>query len=226
MSDLKLERLEVLPPQSMAKLGETKQIKVLAHFGGNRIEDVTRWAKFTSTQETVAQVDDSGLVRVIGSGAGAISVWYLSQIAVAHVTVPWTNPTPTQPLNRLRSRGFIDDQINAKLVELNLPPSPLPTTLRSSDAPIWTLWAHYPRKRMFDPSSPTAAKTAKGPVMHWSSAYCVDRNLSITGLTSGVICCWLIRELFPRKPLVPIIGGYGNKWNVTRHGMSLPAIWF
>ena len=124
MSDLKLERLEVLPPQSMAKLGETKQIKVLAHFGGNRIEDVTRWAKFTSAQETVAQVDDSGLVRVIGSGAGAISVWYLSQIAVAHVTVPWTNPTPTQPLNRLRSRGFIDDQINAKLVELNLPPSP------------------------------------------------------------------------------------------------------
>lgn len=128
-SDARLERLEVQPAHSTLKHSSTNQLTVLAHFTDGRTENVTRWAKFTSAQETVANVNDTGEVRVIGSGEGAISAWYLSQLAVANLTVPYTNTVSQDAFAKLSARNFIDEQVNAKLRELNLPPS-----ARASDA--------------------------------------------------------------------------------------------
>ena len=36
-----------------------------AHFSDGHVEDVTRWAKFASTDESVARVDESGKVTVV-----------------------------------------------------------------------------------------------------------------------------------------------------------------
>lgn len=128
-SDARLARLEVQPAHSTLQHGSTNRLTVLAHFTDGRTENVTRWAKFTSAQETVANVNDTGEVRVIGSGEGAISAWYLSQLAVANLTVPYTNAVSADAFATLRSRNFIDEQVHAKLRELNLPPSP-----RASDS--------------------------------------------------------------------------------------------
>src|SRR5262249_32431414 len=60
---------------------------------------------------------------------GAITAWYLSRIAIATVTVPYTNTVPPEVFAQAKRRNFIDDLVLEKLQALNLPPSP-----RCSDA--------------------------------------------------------------------------------------------
>jgi hypothetical protein len=88
-SDVRIQRLEVLPGQVSLKTGDIQQILVRAHFSDGHTEDVTRWVKFGTTDATVASVDDNGKVTVNGSGETAVTVWYLSLVAFATITVPY-----------------------------------------------------------------------------------------------------------------------------------------
>ncbi len=126
-SDARLVRLAVLPDHATLTPGSAHQVRVEATFSDGRTEDVTRWAKYTSANETVANVGDTGDVRVIGFGEAGINAWYLSQIAVGHVTAPYTNTLPADLFSSLAARNFIDEQVHAKLRELKLPPSPRST---------------------------------------------------------------------------------------------------
>ncbi|MBC8114401.1 MAG: S-layer protein, partial [Candidatus Saccharimonas sp.] len=90
--DARIKRLEILPEASRLKAGVEQPMIVRAHFSDGRVEDVTRWAKYTSTNHTVCSVDDQGLVKVLGSGEGAIVAWYLAQNTTATVTVPYQQP--------------------------------------------------------------------------------------------------------------------------------------
>ena len=119
-----LERLEVLPKQVVLGNREEQQFSVRAHFTDGRTEDVTRWAKYTAANASVAQVDENGLVKVVGQGEGAITAWYLSRIAIATVTVPFTNDVSADVFARAERHNFIDDLVLKKLRSLNLPPSP------------------------------------------------------------------------------------------------------
>src|SRR5262249_14491166 len=86
--------------------------------------DVTHWTKFTAANATVTQVDDDGKVKVIGNGEGAITAWYLSRVAVATITAPFTNHIAPRLFTRAPRRNFIDDLVLEKLRDLNVPPSP------------------------------------------------------------------------------------------------------
>ncbi|MBN8248231.1 MAG: S-layer protein, partial [Verrucomicrobia bacterium] len=123
-ADSRLKCLAVLPAHSRSLPGDRIALQVQATFSDGRVEDVTRWAKYTSANESVANISDSGEVRVIGFGEAGVTAWYLSQIAVAFVTSPYTNAVPPDLFARLPARNFIDRQVHAKLEELNLPPSP------------------------------------------------------------------------------------------------------
>jgi len=123
-SDPRIKRLEILPKATLQKAGATQQLIVRAHFTDGHSEDVTRWAKFTSTNLSVAKVDDRGKVSVIGHGEGAIVAWYLAQNAVATVTVPYANKVPSLVFTQAARRNVIDRLVLAKLQRLNLPPSP------------------------------------------------------------------------------------------------------
>src|SRR6185312_4605942 len=127
--DPRIVRLEILPPAAVLKPEMTQQLLVLAHFSDGRVEDVTRWAKYTSTNESAAQVGDEGLVRVMGYGEGAITAWYLSRVVIATVSSPYPKPVPPEVFAQAERRNFIDELALAKLASLNIPPSPL-----SSDA--------------------------------------------------------------------------------------------
>ena len=78
--DPRIERLQVLPEHVVLKKGESQQYSVIAHFSDGHREEVTTWAKFNSTNQTVCQVDDLGKVKVTGNGegagAGGISAWF------------------------------------------------------------------------------------------------------------------------------------------------------
>ena len=127
--DPRLDRLEVLPAGVVLKPGESQRLLVRAYYSDGHSDDVTRWVKFTSSDESVAQVDQSGRVKIMGAGEGVVSGWFASRIVVATITVPFTQTVAADELSNVPRRNFIDDLVLAKLRRLNLPPSP-----RASDA--------------------------------------------------------------------------------------------
>ncbi len=127
--DPRIERIELLPEHVVLRPATTQQFSVRAHFSDGHTEDVTRWAKYTAANASVAQVDDNGNVQVVGTGEGPVTAWYLSRIAIASVTVPATNEVSPSVFAKAQRRNFIDNLALEKLQDLNLPPSP-----RCSDA--------------------------------------------------------------------------------------------
>ncbi len=118
-TDPKLERLEILPSNVRLDRGDSQRILVRAHYNNGRIEDITRWAKFTSTDESVATVDEYGLAKVLGPGEGAVNAWFASRIISSRISVPFTsNDGP--PNSNTSIGNFIDEHIAAQLVALSL----------------------------------------------------------------------------------------------------------
>jgi hypothetical protein len=117
-------RIEVLPEHCVLEPDSPQRLLVRAHYADGHAEDVTRWAKFTATNASVAQVDEAGRVKVMGRGEGAVTAWYSSRIAVATVTVPFASEVPEDSWDRAPRRNFIDDLVLKKLRSLRLPPSP------------------------------------------------------------------------------------------------------
>ena len=122
--DARIERLEILPENAILKSGSTAQLIVRAHFNDNHSEDVTRWVKYTSANASVVQVDDTGNLKIVGNGEGAITAWYLSRIAIATVSVPYETEVPAEVFAHAAKRNFIDELVLEKLQSLNIPPSP------------------------------------------------------------------------------------------------------
>ncbi|MEY2428749.1 MAG: hypothetical protein QOJ40_1634, partial [Verrucomicrobiota bacterium] len=122
--DTRITRIELMPPHVVLEPSAAQQLSVRAHFNDGHTEDVTRWAKYTSANETVSQVDDLGHVKVVGFGEGAITAWYLSRIDIATITVPYTNQISKRVFAQAKRRNLIDNLVLEKLQSLNLPPSP------------------------------------------------------------------------------------------------------
>lgn len=116
--------LEVSPAEALVKAGESMSLVVRAKFSDGSERDVTRHAKFTSTDETVASVDGVGKVSIIGPGEGAITAWYSSQIVIARVTSPYPHDVPDSVYAEAPRANFIDDLVLEQLRRLNLKPSP------------------------------------------------------------------------------------------------------
>lgn len=131
--DAPLVRVEVLPTELMLTPTDTQQLIVRAHYQDGRCEDVTHWAKYSSTNEVVAQVDDAGQIKIMGSGKGAIAVWFGSRIALASVVVPFpssaSQEAPKVDAHELAVRdfhpaNFIDEILRDEWRALGLSPSP------------------------------------------------------------------------------------------------------
>ncbi len=124
LEDAQLTALEASPAESRVQTGEALKLTVRATFSDGRVKDVTRWAKFTSTDETVATVDAAGNVTINGPGEGAISAWYSSRIVIARVTSPYSNSISPAVFARAPGANLVDDLVLAQLQRLNLKPSP------------------------------------------------------------------------------------------------------
>jgi len=122
--DPRIARIEVSPGHVTLKPDGSQQLTVRAIFNDGHTEDVTRWAKYTDANSSVTQADEAGNVKVMGQGEGAVTVWYLSRIALATITVPFTNQISPETFARASKRNFIDELVTKKLESLNLPPSP------------------------------------------------------------------------------------------------------
>ncbi len=121
--DARIAKIEVLPELVVLKPGVPQQLLVRATFSNGEVRDVTRYAKFTSANESVCVVSDDGRVSVIGRGEGAVSAWFLSRLALATVTVPFENKLASSTFSKVPKRNFIDELVNEKLKALNVPPT-------------------------------------------------------------------------------------------------------
>ena len=122
-NDPLITRIEVTPASATLKPRADLQLRVRAHFSNGRTEDVTRWVKYTSANESVVNVGEDGKARVVGHGEGAVTAWYLSRIAIASITVPFTNKVTASTFSKAPKRNFIDELTLDKLRSLNLPPA-------------------------------------------------------------------------------------------------------
>ena len=122
--DARIERLEISPARATLKKGETAQITVRAHLSDGTVEDVTRYAKYTATNQSVADVDEQGMLTVVGNGESAVTAWYLQRITFATVAAPFGNVVPSEIFANAPARNWIDRHVLSKLRELNIPPSP------------------------------------------------------------------------------------------------------
>src|SRR5262249_49544738 len=86
--DSAIQRLEVFPTAAVLKPSDGLQVIVRAWYADGQARDVTRWAKFSSTEELVAKVDDNGAVKVAGNGETAITVWYSNLVATSRISSP------------------------------------------------------------------------------------------------------------------------------------------
>ena len=120
----KLVGIDMAPAESTASPGQKVAVTVTAHYDDGSTRDVTRWARFTSADETVAMVDSAGGVTVVGHGAGAVTAWFSSQIAVANVIVPFPHTVSAADYAAAPRANLIDDFNLSQLEKLHLKPSP------------------------------------------------------------------------------------------------------
>ena len=119
----KLASILVTPQDSRMAMEATRQLQVTARFSDGREIDVTHLAKFQSNSETLATVDEYGLVTASDSpGEAAIMASYLGQVDVFRAIVPQPQPENGSDFPQEPVLNFIDELVDAKLRKLNIHP--------------------------------------------------------------------------------------------------------
>jgi hypothetical protein len=121
--DKEVVSLQVEPAKSTLAIGAEQPLKVTAQFSDKSTADVTRWVKYNSNNEGVATVDDSGKVKINGSGEAAVTLWYSSRVLYATMTSPYPNTVPAEVYANFPRKNYIDDLALAKWKSLNIQPS-------------------------------------------------------------------------------------------------------
>lgn len=122
--DARLETIRVTPDRSLLSPGDQTRILVHGVYDNGEVRDVTHWSQFTATDQSVAGVDQNGLVSVTGPGQGAVLVWFGSKVALARFMVPFDNEVAPSVYADAPRRNFIDDLNLDQLQRLRLEPSP------------------------------------------------------------------------------------------------------
>lgn len=123
-SGQKPQKLVLLPPVIRPGNGGKMHPLVMAEYPEGGREDVTHWAKFTSTDESVAGVDEEGVVLGIGAGEGYVTAWHSDRVAVHRVNLPFGPPGKGQA-EQFRPANSIDEWVQTKWNELGLKPANL-----------------------------------------------------------------------------------------------------
>ena len=122
-ADPVLTRLDVFPPAALLKPKDTLRVIVRATYSDGTIEDVTRWARFGSSEEQVATVTEDGIVTVAGHGEAAVTVNFGTRVATLPVTSPFPNTIDAATFAKAPRQNFVDELVLKELELLHLPPS-------------------------------------------------------------------------------------------------------
>lgn len=122
-ADPRLERIEVFPKAALLKPKDTLRVIVRVVYADGTAEDVTRWARFGSSEELVAAVTEDGKVTVAGHGEAAVTVGFGTKVAALTVTSPFPSTVDAAAFAESPRHNFVDELVLKKLELLRLPPS-------------------------------------------------------------------------------------------------------
>jgi hypothetical protein len=123
--DVRILRLEVLPGEVILKPKDLLQLAVRAWYSDGHSEDVTRWARYGSTEDLVAGVDEQGRVKVSGHGEAAVTIGFSNLVAVSRIISPFAQQVDEKMFRISPRRNYVDELVLKKLTALHVPPSPL-----------------------------------------------------------------------------------------------------
>ena len=115
--------LRISPEQAWLQTDAEQQVIVQAVYSDGSRRDVTRWAKFSSTNSGVATVDGLGRVKMQGPGEAAITVWYSSKVKFARFGIPFDHEIAPNVYSDAPRNNYIDDLVIEKLRALRIAPS-------------------------------------------------------------------------------------------------------
>jgi hypothetical protein len=120
--DPSLTGLAVYPRHRILAPDGRQQVKVIATYSNGATEDVTHAARYEPNDKMMAEVDESGRVKMLGApGEVAIMVRYQDRVAVFESTVPLGAEVKQLPV----AKNFVDEAVFGKLRNLGMPASGL-----------------------------------------------------------------------------------------------------
>jgi hypothetical protein len=96
---------------------------VRAWYSDGHAEDVTHWARFSSSEDQVATVNEEGQVTVAGNGEAAINVVFKNRVAAMTIVSPFPHNYLEIEVKKSPRYNFNDEHVLAKLSSLRLLPS-------------------------------------------------------------------------------------------------------
>ena len=122
-SDARIIGIEVTPKETPLATGNETNLRVKASYSDGHAEDVTRWVKYAVADSSIAIVDETGKVKMIGYGETAITAQYQSAVAFARVANAFPGKLNPEVFSRSPKQNFVDELVLKKLASLNLAPS-------------------------------------------------------------------------------------------------------
>lgn len=122
---VRFERLEVAPQQiTFAHKGQTVPLRVIAHWSDGSSEDVTPLCRFRSNNESVSEIDATGLAKAAGPGDTDLVAFYDNGVATVQTLLPVSQQTGPQYPD-VHTPTPIDVHVVQKLRTLGIVPSDL-----------------------------------------------------------------------------------------------------
>lgn len=121
-NDARVVRVELEPRERILAPGSKLQLRVNATYSDGRKADVTRFCVFQSNNDSLAKVDEHGVVNIgLLPGQTSVMARYLGEVTSFLAIVP----RPGKPVGDagFAEFNFIDRHVNAHLKKLNLRPS-------------------------------------------------------------------------------------------------------
>lgn len=119
----KVAAVEIIPNKLRLKSGDKFRMIAQARYTDGRVRDVSHWARFSSSEDLVASVDQDGAVQVAGNGEASVIALFANHAGLGAIVSPFPNKLPTDFLSKSPRNNFIDELVLRKLQELQLPPS-------------------------------------------------------------------------------------------------------
>jgi hypothetical protein len=127
--DPQVQRIEVQPSAGLLSFNQQERLRVTAFWSNGRHEDVTALATWQTNSESLAQVDEHGVITA-GQTPGTVAVMasYLGHVDLFQGLIPQPQPLTPAELQHLQllqqttaDSNPIDRLVAARLQQLNLP---------------------------------------------------------------------------------------------------------
>jgi Protein of unknown function (DUF1549)/Protein of unknown function (DUF1553) len=118
------DRLEVTPSEIVFRQpGEKVALKVIAHWADGGSEDVTCLTRFRTNDESIAEINEDGVITSLGSGDTHIVAFYDNGVQAIPVLRP-VSDLVGEKYPAVSTPTKLDELVVAKLKKLGITPSP------------------------------------------------------------------------------------------------------